>query len=321
MVTRAEVIMAYRLFHGRDPENQEVIANHAIPSRTLEALRRDFLASAEFTAKFDGALRDHASVGHKTHSWPPLRVDVDVDDEQLAQMIARVERQFRHLGETEPHWSVLSSDEFKSAHIASHEEQFFSSGRGVVDELQRTANRCGIDLRRHRACLEFGCGIGRSTIWLADVFGDVLGVDISTAHLALAKRAISRFRKGNVTLRHVNTIDALNALPAFDVLFSIIVLQHNPPPVIALILRRLLAGLAAGGIAYFQLPTYIVGYAFDAAAYLAGRQSLDVPEMHVLGQSELLRIIGEAGCRVLEIREDGAAGFDAVSNRVLVQKL
>ena len=290
MVTRAEVIMAYRLFHGRDPENQDVVANHAVPSRTLDDLRRDFLTSDEFKAKFDGVLHDRGNLGHKTLSWPPLRVDDDVSDEQLAGMIARVERQFRHLGKTEPHWSVLASDQFKSAHIATHEEQFFNSGRGVVDELRLTAARCGIDLRRHRACLEFGCGIGRSTIWLADEFATVLGVDISTAHLALAKRAIGRFRKDNIALRHVNTIEALGELPAFDVLFSIIVLQHNPPPVIALILRRLLARMAPGGIAYFQLPTYMVGYAFDVDAYLAGRQSLDIPEMHVLGQAQLLRL-------------------------------
>ena len=58
----------------------------------------------------------------------------------------------------------------------------------------------------------------------------MLGVAISTAHLAPAKRAIDRFRKDNIAVRHVNTIEARGELPAFDVLFSIIVLRTMKTP-------------------------------------------------------------------------------------------
>jgi len=46
------------------------------------------------------------------------------------------------------------------------------------------------------------------------------------------------------------------------------VLQHNPPPLIAMILARLLAGLAPGGVAYFQVPVWLPGYRFRVADLL-----------------------------------------------------
>jgi hypothetical protein len=46
------------------------------------------------------------------------------------------------------------------------------------------------------------------------------------------------------------------SLPKVDAVVTLIVLQHNPPPVIKLILRSLLDALKQGGVAYFQLLTY-----------------------------------------------------------------
>ncbi|MBV9703532.1 MAG: class I SAM-dependent methyltransferase, partial [Methylobacteriaceae bacterium] len=129
-----------------------------------------------------------------------------------------------------------------------------------------------------------------------------------------------RFGKNNVTLRHVNSVRLFEAETPFDAFFSIIVLQHNPPPLISFILRTVLARLRPGGIAYFQMPTYIVGYKFEVELYLSNRQPPGVPEMHVVPQHMLFKLINDCDCRLLEIREDPAAGLRAVSSRVFVQK-
>jgi SAM-dependent methyltransferase len=321
VVTTTEVEMAYRLILGREPESEKVVAKHAVPNRTLDDLRRSFLTSEEFGLGF-GKLKSATpnDMGCKPLVWSAIQVDVDVSAEHLTKMVERIEREFKHMGETEPHWSVISAEQFKSENIQDNKPEFFESGSGVVDDLRAAAARCGVALDKLETCFELGCGLGRSTIWLADQFKTVVAADISAAHLELAARILQEFDKSNVELHHINTLSALKKLDGFDVFFSIIVLQHNPPPLIAFILRTLLQKLRPGGIGYFQVPTYTIGYRFDAERYLAIEQAPGVPEMHVIPQSVLLRIIEDAGCQLLEMREDGAAGLHSISNRLLVQR-
>jgi hypothetical protein len=89
----------------------------------------------------------------------------------------------------------------------------------------------------------------------------------------------------------------------WDLWFSRIVLQHNPPPVIAWLLRTAFDHLAPGGVAIFQVPTHCVGYRFDLRSYLA-REGDPAMEMHVLPQPAVFALAAEAGLRVLEVRED-----------------
>jgi SAM-dependent methyltransferase len=161
----------------------------------------------------------------------------------------------------------------------------------------------------------------------------VIAVDVSAPHLAVAREAMKRFARDNVHFVHFNRIGFLDTLPDFDVFFSIIVLQHNPPPIIVLAIEKILGKLRGGGIGYFQVPTYAPGYAFNAAAYLekpewkgagvgasAGGDDED-PEMHVVPQHVLFDLIDTMGCRLLEIREDDATGYGGfVSSRLLIQK-
>ena len=75
----------------------------------------------------------------------------------------------------------------------------------------------------------------------------------------------------NVELHCINAVDQIAALPTFDCFISLIVLQHNPPPVIAFLLRTILRKLTPGGLAYFQVPTYQRGAVFKADEYLQER--------------------------------------------------
>jgi hypothetical protein len=101
----------------------------------------------------------------------------------------------------------------------------------------------------------------------------------------------------------------------------VIVLQHNPPPVTVWILKKLLACLNPGGVAYIQIPTYRNGYLFEAERYLQTAQP-NTLEMHFLPQHEVFRVISESGCICLEIREDGMVGDESMmlSNTFLIQK-
>lgn len=256
----------------------------------------------------------------KPLTWPRLSVEVQVDEALLETMISRVAESFSHLGRTDPHWSIVRSEKFRVAGIASHEAEFFASGAGYVTDLQVTASRYDIDLARFADCFELGSGLGRNTIWLAQKFGKVIGSDVSAIHLNLAQETLAKRQISNVQFLHVANLRSLHELPDFDVFFAIIVLQHNPPPLIAYILKAVPAKIRPGGIGYFQVPTYAQGYSFDAVTYLNSPLKLDMPELHIIPQDELFDLINQADCRVIEVREDGGGGPGAISNRLLIQK-
>jgi SAM-dependent methyltransferase len=315
-VTRDDVMTAFRLMLSREATEQQ-IADHLLRCNSIADLREAILSSRAFQDDVLGKLIPLC----KPLDWPAMPVEVEVNDSQLRRMVDRIERNFRHMGETEPHWSVLTADRFLAKNVKEHEDDFYASGAYDVTRLRIALERCGVTTEALRTCFELGCGLGRITRWLADMFPQVIGADISASHLALAKQTMQRFGKSNVNLLQVDTVAALEDAPRFDAFFSVIVLQHNPPPLIAHMLRIVLQKLNPGGIAYFQVPTYRYGYRFDVDAYLATDQRLGEPEMHLLPQHVILRIADRAGCRPLEVREDPSGAFEMISQRFLLQKL
>jgi SAM-dependent methyltransferase len=248
-------------------------------------------------------------------------VDVAVDPATAGAIFARVQRTWTELGGTEPYWSVLSSEQFRMTDFDRYAESFYASGRGFADLFEAFLRRNGLEIGAFPTCLEFGCGVGRVTRWLAERFARVVATDISLSHLALARKYLAARGLSNVTLHHDAELLGVGAGDPVDAVCSVIVLQHNPPPVIAKVLGLLLGRLRPGGVAFLQVPTYARGYRFDARAYLAAAQDGGGVEMHVLPQAHLFRVVGEAGCELLECREDYWVGVPGwISNSVLVRR-
>jgi hypothetical protein len=152
---------------------------------------------------------------------------------------------------------------------------------------------------------------------LAQQFESVIACDIFSAHLSIARSKCNG--TGVIQFRQIETIEAVHDLPRTDLLFSIIVLQHNPPPVIAHILDGLLARIQPGGIAYFQVPTLLRDYHFEVDRYLAGVGS--GMEMHVLPQRHVFDIARKNQCLVLEVQADNMIGtMEGVSTTFLFQR-
>src|SRR5579863_2311530 len=230
-----DVRVAYRMILGREPESEEVIFLHARQYHSLDELRCALLASEEFQR-----LASNSSFSHKSLNGEPIEVEIDASPSQLSAMMRRVESQWQRLGSSEPHWSVITADAFRAAHIKDTEAAFYETGRGFIECLQQTAERSGVSLSGFRDCFELGCGVGRLTVWLAGLFERVVAADISPPHLALAREALDR---RDVHLLHLDSFDAIETVPEFDVFISVIVLQHNPPPLIAMLLRAVLKKL------------------------------------------------------------------------------
>jgi 2-polyprenyl-3-methyl-5-hydroxy-6-metoxy-1,4-benzoquinol methylase len=255
--------------------------------------------------------------------WPPVGVQSRASDAtQLAALFSRVSSTWSRLGQQDPYFSVCTDPRLLGAEIGDQgKEELYASGQDELRHLASFAARSGIDLAG-RSCLELGCGVGRVTRWLAPVFRRVHAIDVSPGHLAIAQRELSEAGIENVSLTQISSPEDLRQIVGYDVFFSIIVLQHNPPPLIAYILMQVLTNLNPGGVGFFQVPTYDLDYSFSIDEYL----NKPIPEeaqveMHVLPQRDVFRIVQATGCRLLEIREADYTGIrNGVSNTFFVQK-
>ena len=301
--TRDAVVWAYRLFLGREPENDAIIAQHIGSSPELLRLREVFVGSDEFRARAPAALK--LVLGGEE---PARTIETSGDSALLERLFDHVNRSWQHLGETDPYWSVLTAPQYRGQPSNENIARFFASGKGDVTRLQSALERVGTTLDGKGTCIEYGCGLGRVTRHLAPHFARTIGVDISAAHLKLARDLAAGAGVGGVEWMHLDTLDRLAALPKADFIYSMIVLQHNPPPVIERILLAFARLLKPGGIAFFQVPTYRVDYEFRLEEYLRDQVGRKEMEMHAFPQARVFEIFAEAGAVPLSVVEDGATG-------------
>ena len=315
MVTEDDVRYAYRLFLGREPENTDVIRNFA-RCPTLEALSLSFLRCTEFGNRWPehalptpGGLLGDAS----------MEVESEVPPATLAEMLSRIGEVWTGLGETEPYWSVLSADHFRLSTFKENRDEFYASGERDFGVAKAFLARSGKRLPEHGRCFELGCGAGRVTLALARHFDEVVAYDISKTHLEIARSVVLEAGFDNVKFSLPAKTGSLRQFGSFDFVVSLIALQHNPPPVIAFLVREICGILAPGGIAYFQVPTYRAGYRFSAHPYLSEKG--DGIEMHALPQPIIFKMFEQEKCRILEVREDGWVGSPYfISNTFLIEK-
>jgi SAM-dependent methyltransferase len=319
-ITRDDVISAYRFILGREPESESVVQSALAGYQSHEELRQGLLRSEEFAA----AMAPFIIARRFPHDMMegPEPVEVQCQPQTLAQLLAHVEGTWHQLGTEDPYWSVLTADEYRVENFAGNQERFWASGQLEVIRMGLWLKRNRIELPPSAVCLEYGCGTGRMTRWLAREFGAVIACDISAAHLEVARQAMPAEFAQKVAFKRVDRLAALDDLPPFDLLFSVLVLQHNPPPVIAYVLAKLLARLRPGGFAYFQVPTFRPAYRFEVAGYLSAASAAEKGmEMHILPQREVFQIAAQNGCRPLEVGPDNMAGsLDYVSTTFLLKK-
>ncbi len=153
------------------------------------------------------------------------------------------DRDWAIIGETEPYFGVLTAERFKRKNLdADAQSDFFRSGHSDVHSF--------IDRMRlvfgafdPRSALDFGCGVGRLTVPLAELTGTATGIDISPGMLAEARK------HPHPGLHFRDTIPD----EEFDWVVSAIVLQHIPPERGYDIIANLLARVAPNGGATIQI--------------------------------------------------------------------
>lgn len=316
-LTRAEVVAAYCWLLGREPESEDIVRyaleNYKNQNELRQALREgeEFvrgISSHVFARRFPLDLDVN-----------PQPIEVHGDAEAVARLLAHVEETWSRLGKEDPYWSVITHDNCRLDNFERNQEQFWNSGEQEVVRLERWMERNRMPLPASLTCLEFGCGVGRITRSLCQRFDHVLACDISEAHLQKARQAIPAEVSDKVTFLRTDQLRTLDQLPSFDLLFSILVLQHNPPPVMVYILDKLLARLRPGGFAYFQVVTFNRDYRFMLQEYLAAATT--EMEMHVLPQQYVFEIAARHRCEAVEVNPDNLTGtIEYVSTTFLLRK-
>lgn len=164
-------------------------------------------------------------------------------------------------------WWNRAALEDASWYTATTPEPFFERGRRDVDDLVAF---CGLQPSKARALLEIGGGAGRMTRRFAELYGQVVVLDVSDEMLRLGRANLADLDNVEWVLGSGIDLSAIGGSSVDDV-FSYITLQHVPDR--AAVLRYIQdAGrvLRPGGRGALQVRRPgVVAWAIDQVGHLA----------------------------------------------------
>jgi ubiquinone/menaquinone biosynthesis C-methylase UbiE len=139
------------------------------------------------------------------------------------------------------------------------DEEYFESGRENVrrEILTDMGNICQGKDPKQMTVLEIGCGSGRITRALSEVFGQVYAVDISGEMIRQASRALHDRPNAHVFQNNGFDLSVLGDIQV-DFAFSFIVFQHIPSrEVIRSYVSEVHRLLRPGGLFKFQVQGWV----------------------------------------------------------------
>ena len=314
-VTRPEdVVACYEMFLGRAPESSQIIESHVSTASRLW----DFI-NIVYRCTEAERRSTHAACGRISALQNAQNIHTSATPEDLDRLTDHIRQVWSRYGEEEAYFSVLTNPTFLRERLGVADiEAFYATG---VDEVAKFTAMC----RRNRiepdpawSVLEFGCGVGRVGQAFAGQSATYTGVDISLGHLAIARERFSSFGMTNTKLLSLDSFS--KDTETYDVVFSVLVLQHNPPPVILQNLDTCLSKLNPGGVIYIQIPCHLYDYAFSVPSYLAGEGRKEEMEIHAVPQRDIFALLARHGCVPLEVTPDDRTGPIGFSYSFLAQR-
>lgn len=163
-----------------------------------------------------------------------------------------VQRHWNEWGRRDPYFAIISRPDRRGNRWDL--DEFFRTGVDDIDAMLGWLQKLHVPVEPGRV-LDFGCGVGRLTQALARTFAECDGVDIAPSMIERA-RELNQF--GDRVRYHVNDRNDLTLFEdgSFDLVYSIIVLQHIEPVYSMAYVREFARILAPGGVVVFQLPSH-----------------------------------------------------------------
>jgi SAM-dependent methyltransferase len=237
--------------------------------------------------------------------------------EQLLRLKA-LQRNWERWGQIDPLYAISTAPQYRGNQW--DEQDFFRTGRESINQLCAELRTSAPGLRWHRA-LDFGCGVGRLTLALAEQFDHATGVDIAPAMLSRARSYAEGSTKVSFVLNTTADL-AQFATGSFDLVLSDITLLHIEPTQSKAYIAEFVRVCRPGGVIRFHLPAptrrqqirsriprpiVSLGYAV---------KSLPRPIMEVYGvdEAEVTALLEAAGAEVCDVRSSPAATYRSASN-------
>jgi 2-polyprenyl-3-methyl-5-hydroxy-6-metoxy-1,4-benzoquinol methylase len=158
------------------------------------------------------------------------------------------DQNWQSIGEVDAYYGVLTYDQYTHDQLDPEKlAVFFQTGEAHcqrIFEIIRQRLKPAFSPQRG---LDFGCGVGRILIPLAQVCNEVVGVDVAESMLAEARKNCAERAITNVTL--LQSDDRLTELTgSFDFMHSYIVFQHIPRRRGEQIFEKMLSMLEEDGV-------------------------------------------------------------------------
>ena len=156
-------------------------------------------------------------------------------------------------GEQDPYFAVITDPKYRSANLTDEaRKEFFATGRYhlafVLHQVRRTIDANFNPMRM----LDFGCGVGRVALPMAEHAAHVAGVDVSPAMLAEFRRNCEERGLGKVSF-HQSLDELADQAGTYDLVHSCIVFQHIDVPRGRRMFGQLLELMAEGGVGAIQI--------------------------------------------------------------------
>jgi SAM-dependent methyltransferase len=303
--TEQDIVDIFKLILGRYPEKNSVIEHFVNERMSWKQLLIEILSCHEF--KKNTLNKFYTKAVEMYYGADVCPIEVSPDELSLQEMFSRIKYEWEILGDEDPYWSVLMIEDFRAHKLNSKNKvNFYNTAQDTKKVIKNFEQRASVSINYNK-CVELGCGVGRVTFELNKIFDDVMGLDVSPGNLKIAQNLAKELNVINADFILIKSIDDFDSVPAFDFLYSVMVLQHNPPPVQKIILNKLFSKMKSGGGCLVQLVTEMSGYRFQSHEYL-GSKPEDF-EMHALPMHEVIELFELNNIPLKEIRADHFTGL------------
>jgi 2-polyprenyl-3-methyl-5-hydroxy-6-metoxy-1,4-benzoquinol methylase len=214
---------------------------------------------------------------------------VHPDKKQDSKMSDPIKTFWHNITKTEPYWSVLTNDKYMMENIELSE--FYKTGEQHVKRLLEyvTNNNLVSDINN---CLDFGCGVGRVTASLSKIANHVDALDLSSGMIEIANQYFKENSIDNITLVDTSIDSFLPKLYKYDLVFSCLVLQHNPKPRAIDLLGKLCQSISKRGVGIIYIHSKLKGDSPPTVSYAM--------QMHELPLKDAMIAINKNGCELVE---------------------
>lgn len=215
-------------------------------------------------------------------------------------------------------WEGLAQEDALWAILTDQDKQggkwdlntFFEAGEKEINTVFAYLQENNFLPTSYKNAIDFGCGVGRLTRFIAPHFAHTTGIDVAQTMIAQAQKLNADL--GESIDFKLNLAPNLAIFPnnSLSFIYSSIVLQHIPRQEGMLFIEQFLQKLSAGGVAVFQVPTRDIrniGFLQKIRETLKIRQKLAVlgllkgyqMEMNVYNPQVIEALAQKYACEVL----------------------